>query len=346
MNSNGNYIQGAVHVDHIPGNLRQVLEVNSPAELVTILETWRAFVGTGGDWRYVLGIATDDEHFWVVYGDQFAEQEFNLYGWLLPQLPSELGANPLVLFQNLPDLVSQSRGLGVQLPAPPIPSTGALTSNNPPEYTESGEQIVNPDLAALATPKTASNPAPQPEPKPVPQPAPQPVPQPEQPVQPIPQPAPQPVPQPVQPPQPTPQPVPQPALQPVQPPQPAPQPVSLPSSPSEEARTGFLDDDSQGFHIEITLPDTLQKYQVGSRPVVLGRSSKSSEVVVSANTTVSRRHCEMWVEGNKLMVRDLGSANGTFVGSTRLKPNTPVICPPRGLIRLGAVNIMVGDYHG
>ena len=46
-------------------------------------------------------------------------------------------------------------------------------------------------------------------------------------------------------------------------------------------------------------------------------ASRSTDVQLG-HPLVSRRHCEVFESGGILMIRDLGSLNGTFVGPTRL----------------------------
>ncbi|KAJ7205369.1 SMAD/FHA domain-containing protein [Mycena rebaudengoi] len=60
------------------------------------------------------------------------------------------------------------------------------------------------------------------------------------------------------------------------------------------------------------------------RRVLLGRkTSKSSprdRQVHFDSSVVSRRHAEVWQEGDKIFIRDTQSANGTFVNGHRLSP--------------------------
>jgi pSer/pThr/pTyr-binding forkhead associated (FHA) protein len=51
-------------------------------------------------------------------------------------------------------------------------------------------------------------------------------------------------------------------------------------------------------------------------PAIIGRSRTTD--VTLAHPLVSRQHCELYEADGKLMLRDLGSLNGTFVGDTRL----------------------------
>lgn len=50
---------------------------------------------------------------------------------------------------------------------------------------------------------------------------------------------------------------------------------------------------------------------------------------------VSRRHCSVEPRDGAVFVKDLGSLNGTFVGSVRVEVETQL--PPDGLLTIGAV---------
>jgi hypothetical protein len=59
--------------------------------------------------------------------------------------------------------------------------------------------------------------------------------------------------------------------------------------------------------------------------------------VVLPDQSVSRRHAEIRLDpsGAGLIVTDLGSAAGTFVGTEALLPSRPVVVPPGEPIRIG-----------
>jgi predicted component of type VI protein secretion system len=71
-----------------------------------------------------------------------------------------------------------------------------------------------------------------------------------------------------------------------------------------DAKIVIVGDTSQSRHYELHLP------------AVIGRS-RSTDVRLG-NPLVSRQHCEVFEADGMLMVRDLGSLNGTFVGDTRI----------------------------
>jgi two-component system response regulator GlrR len=71
-------------------------------------------------------------------------------------------------------------------------------------------------------------------------------------------------------------------------------------------------------------------------PVVIG-SSNGCDLVI-ADDTVSARHCEIALRGERLIVRDLGSTNGVFVNSIRV---LEAFLEPGAQLQLGAVILAV-----
>jgi pSer/pThr/pTyr-binding forkhead associated (FHA) protein len=67
-------------------------------------------------------------------------------------------------------------------------------------------------------------------------------------------------------------------------------------------------------------------------PAVVGRSRESD--VHLPHPLVSRRHCEIRERNGRIVVRDLGSLNGTFIGSERVEE---AILQPGELLTVGTV---------
>ncbi len=68
-------------------------------------------------------------------------------------------------------------------------------------------------------------------------------------------------------------------------------------------------------------------------PAVIGRGKEARLTI--AHPMVSRRHCELTEKGGLLLVRDLGSMNGTLVGGRRIK-EAPL--PPGGEFSIGPLS--------
>jgi phage tail-like protein len=72
---------------------------------------------------------------------------------------------------------------------------------------------------------------------------------------------------------------------------------------------------------------------LGDQPVTVGRLPDNG--VVLSDQSVSRRHAEIRLDPSGLVVTDLGSAGGTFVGTEALLPSRPVVVPAGDPIRIG-----------
>jgi predicted component of type VI protein secretion system len=83
-------------------------------------------------------------------------------------------------------------------------------------------------------------------------------------------------------------------------------------------------------------------------PAVIGRS-RSTDVRLG-HPLVSRHHCEVFEANGVLMVRDLGSLNGTFVGETRIAEQAMPVKPGElltvGPVTLRAEYVVVAPNHG
>jgi predicted component of type VI protein secretion system len=97
------------------------------------------------------------------------------------------------------------------------------------------------------------------------------------------------------------------------------------------------------FKLVIVAGEGLRNEVELTPPVVVGRS-RSADVTIG-QPLVSRRHCEI-TEGdeNLLIVEDLGSLNGTFVGDTRI--TEPVYLEPGDYLTIGSITFqaLYGDY--
>lgn len=83
-------------------------------------------------------------------------------------------------------------------------------------------------------------------------------------------------------------------------------------------------------------------------PVVLGRDGASGDEAVLDLTEfnalphgVSRRHCLLRRTGDRLIIRDLGSTNGTYLSNQRLEPAEDHVVANGDRLILGSLHIAV-----
>ncbi len=78
-----------------------------------------------------------------------------------------------------------------------------------------------------------------------------------------------------------------------------------------------------------------------TQPLVVGRDPGCSIVLPPETNGVSRRHCQISLQGGSPMLMDLGSAHGTFLNGSRLAPNVSVSLPENAEILLGSRNVIL-----
>jgi len=67
-----------------------------------------------------------------------------------------------------------------------------------------------------------------------------------------------------------------------------------------------------------------QRYEVGMQDIDFGRDPSYTVVFPADAEAVSRDHCKLFWKDGVLVLMDLGSFSGTFVGGTKLTPMIPV----------------------
>ena len=68
--------------------------------------------------------------------------------------------------------------------------------------------------------------------------------------------------------------------------------------------------------------------------ITVGRNPNNSIPVAGLNS-VSGQHCSVGLRGSMILVTDLGSTNGTYVGAQRLVPNQETVVPDGATVYLG-----------
>ncbi|HTY89021.1 MAG TPA: response regulator [Candidatus Acidoferrum sp.] len=75
-------------------------------------------------------------------------------------------------------------------------------------------------------------------------------------------------------------------------------------------------------------------HELGAHWVTIGRGDNNNFQIVE--TSISSQHCEVLLHGNELVVRDLRSTNGTFVGGKMI---TEAVLTPGQSLRVGQVEL-------
>ena len=71
------------------------------------------------------------------------------------------------------------------------------------------------------------------------------------------------------------------------------------------------------------------------RQMVVGRSPQKATLVLENSPRVSGAHCELYFDGEKLFVRDLGSMNGTYLDQNKLLPQASTTMRENSILSLG-----------
>lgn len=88
--------------------------------------------------------------------------------------------------------------------------------------------------------------------------------------------------------------------------------------------------------LRVTTPDgQVREYPIDVPSAFVGRA-EGNRVVID-HVTVSRRHARVIIDSGRLMVEDLGSATGTFLGSQRIPAHSPSLVEEGQTIRFGDV---------
>lgn len=344
----------AAHAQQL--GLAPVETLNGKVALDGIINVWRAFIREGGDYRTATGIVTNGQgDFWVAVAPPQDNPAFNLWSFIMPKVAPHWAAlangGPRLVSPNLSpvtlsQIVEPANGPLAAIGTPDM-LAAALRASVKDKTIPTVEHSAVADLEAMMTPepprKSLFDRAPTPQP-------PVAAPEPPQPEAALPEP-----PAPPTPPAPIVQ-----APAPVMPP-PAPAPVveaparPIPAAPApvaptpvtsvetnEDDMTGFFDDDeTAGATYSLHSLTTEETWPILTRPVVIGRSSTRSEISVSRDSSLSRSHAQIYEQDGQVIITDLGSKNGTHIGSHRLQPHTPTIVPDGALLRLGHVTFNV-----
>lgn len=82
---------------------------------------------------------------------------------------------------------------------------------------------------------------------------------------------------------------------------------------------------------------TGRSYELKVDKTTIGRLDDNAFQI--AEPSVSSHHCEVLLKGSDVIVKDLGSTNGTFVNGEQVKEQTERLVKPGQILRLGSVEM-------
>ena len=85
-------------------------------------------------------------------------------------------------------------------------------------------------------------------------------------------------------------------------------------------------------------PERIFRYPMDVR-VVVGRNVDMVQIAIDYNLTISGRHCEFYIKNNRFFVRDLDSANHTYLEGKMVKGEMEIVSG--NTVRLGEVEFGV-----
>ncbi|KAK9280127.1 hypothetical protein L1049_013814 [Liquidambar formosana] len=95
------------------------------------------------------------------------------------------------------------------------------------------------------------------------------------------------------------------------------------------------DGDWRHIGFEVQMPDA---FEIASNVVTVGRVAEKADLVIPV-ATVSALHARIKKKDGNLLVMDLDSTNGTFIGEKRLRPGAIAIAPPGSYITFGDIHL-------
>lgn len=73
--------------------------------------------------------------------------------------------------------------------------------------------------------------------------------------------------------------------------------------------------------------------------IIIGRDADSGVYTISGDKMISKRHCELFVNSGKLYLRDLNSANHTYLNGKQVMD--PVACKSTDVIKIGNTKLEI-----
>lgn len=112
------------------------------------------------------------------------------------------------------------------------------------------------------------------------------------------------------------------------------EPVSI----QQENETVFLDGRYLLVLRDRMSPDRIFKYPLDGH-VTVGRNVDMVQIAIDYNRTISKRHCEFYVRNNHFFIRDMNSANHTYVDGKMINSEREIVSG--SIVRLGEAEFSV-----
>lgn len=96
-----------------------------------------------------------------------------------------------------------------------------------------------------------------------------------------------------------------------------------------------------GFRIIAMNAPTRVEIEITKDDFVVGKKPGVADGVVSFNDKISRSHCKFGRYGDKYIITDLQSANGTYINGTRIQPNQPYYIKNGDVVRMANSDFQV-----
>ena len=87
---------------------------------------------------------------------------------------------------------------------------------------------------------------------------------------------------------------------------------------------------------------TVTDFDIANRPVYVGRSQSCQVVIADLNSSVSRRHAEIFLQDDDFHLRNLSQRSVTYINGRRLGHNQTAPIKSGFLVRLGRITLQVG----
>ena len=78
-------------------------------------------------------------------------------------------------------------------------------------------------------------------------------------------------------------------------------------------------------------------FEVKTEKSSIGRLEDNTFSIPEAS--VSSHHCEVWTKGDDVVVKDLGSTNGSFINELQLAAEKEAVLRPGQILRLGQIQL-------